>query len=101
MNITLKTSDDKNTKHVTVDVGNTRRRGDQVRYRCDDIEVLIREKLDLNGYTLTEGPRELSKKGQHSGIFTFVQNKPAAAKVKKSEPKKTVAKTTSRQKNIS
>jgi len=70
MNITMQEED--GIKNITVDLGNRRRRGEYKVYHTDELCDIIKEKYDIEGYTLISGPKKLAKhKGSHIGTFVF------------------------------
>ena len=59
-------------KTITVDLGKRRSRGEYKIYRTDELCDIIKEKYDLEGYTLMSGPTKLAKhRGSHVGAFVF------------------------------
>jgi len=70
MNITIQ--EENGVKNITVDLGKRRVRGDYTIYHAEQLCDIIKEKYDLEGYTLISGPTKLAKhKGSHIGTFVF------------------------------
>ena len=102
MNISIKTDEEQGVKRITIDLGRLMRRGDLVTYRRAEAEDLLREKFDLDNYTLTEAPQQIGKCiGVYKGDYTFVKNQPVKpATAKKTKTKKASSKTPSSKKKV-
>ena len=70
----ITTNKDGNDILVTVDLGKSRQRGEYTVYKLEDMQDVLAEKVDLEGYVLVTGPRAIAKhRGPSSGTYVFTK----------------------------
>jgi len=68
------------TKIITVTLSDYKNPGDRVEYKANKMESILREELDLKGYTLIEtSPSSYicNYQANNVGVYTFDKSKPA------------------------